>query len=83
MYLRTTSIPYPRQITFFWYVDYGEAAIDLAPDVRKLVRKLPAEDVVSTNPELRYLQRIDYSIRLDAVWAKNLIPVIDAGLPGV
>lgn len=68
-----------RQITFFWYVDYGEAAIDLAPDVRKLVRKLPAEDVVSTNPELRYLQRIDYSIRLDAVWAKNLIPAIDAG----
>lgn len=68
-----------RQVTFFWYAYYGDAVADLSPDVRRMVRKTLSEDIVSPDPELRYVQQLEYAVQVDAVWAKNLIPEIAVG----
>ena len=56
-----------RQVNFFYYVDYGDAAKSISSEVRRMVRKTPAEDFVTTNSEVRYLQSLDYTFQLDAV----------------
>lgn len=68
-----------RQVNFFYYVDYGDADKSISSEVRRMVRKTPAEDFVTTNSEIRYLQSLDYTFQLDAVWVKNLLPTLKIG----
>lgn len=65
-----------RQFNFFFKLDYGDKIEHLSADTKKLIRKIPADEINSATGEMRYASKLEYTYQLDAVWAKNLIPSI-------
>ena len=68
-----------RQFDFFYTLDYGDALADLSPEVRSLLRKTPADEISSSNPEIRYARSLEYEYKLDFIWHRNLLPTIELG----
>lgn len=68
-----------RQFDFFYKLDYGGAIDELSPSSRRLLKKTPADEINSSDSEIRYARTLDYTYIIDAVWAKNLIPEIKVG----
>lgn len=66
-----------RQFNFFFKLDYGGKTNDLSFANRRLLEKVPADEIASSDGEIRYARSLEYSYKLDTVWAKNLIPTID------
>lgn len=68
-----------RQFDFFFTLDYGDRIDHLSADVRKMLRKTPPDELLSTSGEVRYARTLEWEYRIDAVWARNLLPVIRVG----
>lgn len=66
-----------RQFNFFFKLDYGGKIDDISLANRRLLEKMPADEIISSDGEIRYARSLEYSYKLDTVWAKNLIPHID------
>lgn len=65
-----------RQFNFFYTLDYADKLDHLSSTTRKMLKRTPADEYTSIDGEMRYAQKLEYSYKLDAVWAKNLIPEI-------
>lgn len=68
-----------RQFDFFFTLDYGNRIDHLSADVRKMLRKTPPDEILSTSGEIRYARSLEWEYRIDAVWMKNLLPMIRLG----
>lgn len=68
-----------RQFDFFFTLDYGDRIDHLSADVRKMLRKTPPDELLSTSGEVRYARSLEWEYRIDAVWMKNLLPMVRLG----
>lgn len=68
-----------RQFDFFFTLEYGDKIDHLSADVRKMLRKMPADEILSDSGEVRYARSLEWEYRIDAVWMKNLMPMIRMG----
>lgn len=65
-----------RQFDFFYRLDYSGGIDSLSAENRKLLLKIPPDEINTSDSEIRYARTLEYSYRIDAVWAGNLIPSI-------
>lgn len=69
-----------NNVKFIFNIQYKpEIWNNLSTEIRKVARKTEPVDLPDT-PEARYLRKQDYKFVIDAVFAKQLIPVIKIGI---
>lgn len=68
-----------REFTFFTKIEYEKSLSAVDPELRKKLYKVPANEINSDDPVLRWVKKLKYHYVIDAVFVKNLLPSIQVG----
>lgn len=68
-----------REFVFFTKIEYSKPLKSVEPELRKKLHKYLPSEINTDDPVIRWVKKLEYQYKIDAVFVKNLLPSIKLG----